>query len=114
MEEENQQEAATTQQPKKRGRPKGAPNRKTSSEEFESITKMRDRVVTTGNNKKAVVAVDDKYSHWKSVVPILYDWLANHNLVWPSLSCRYVIVTLLNPSFMDILPHFFNFTQNLT
>ena len=33
--------------------------------------------------------IDDKYTQWKSLVPILYDWLANHNLVWPSLSCRY-------------------------
>ncbi|XP_019442855.1 PREDICTED: WD-40 repeat-containing protein MSI4-like [Lupinus angustifolius] len=32
---------------------------------------------------------EDKYNHWKSVVPVLYDWLANHNLVWPSLSCRW-------------------------
>ncbi|XP_048335563.1 WD-40 repeat-containing protein MSI4 [Ziziphus jujuba] len=34
-------------------------------------------------------SVDDKYSQWKSLVPVLYDWLANHNLVWPSLSCRW-------------------------
>ncbi|CAB4288253.1 unnamed protein product [Prunus armeniaca] len=33
--------------------------------------------------------VDDKYTQWKSLVPVLYDWLANHNLVWPSLSCRW-------------------------
>lgn len=32
--------------------------------------------------------VDEKYTQWKSLVPVLYDWLANHNLVWPSLSCR--------------------------
>ncbi|KAI4379984.1 hypothetical protein MLD38_006218 [Melastoma candidum] len=34
-------------------------------------------------------AVDEKYSQWKTLVPVLYDWLANHNLVWPSLSCRW-------------------------
>lgn len=34
-------------------------------------------------------SVDDRYSQWKSLVPVLYDWFANHNLVWPSLSCRY-------------------------
>ncbi|XP_057968903.1 WD-40 repeat-containing protein MSI4 [Malania oleifera] len=34
-------------------------------------------------------SVDDKYTHWKSLVPVLYDWLANHNLLWPSLSCRW-------------------------
>ncbi|EEF34972.1 WD-repeat protein, putative [Ricinus communis] len=34
-------------------------------------------------------SVDDRYAQWKSLVPVLYDWLANHNLVWPSLSCRW-------------------------
>ncbi|GER52384.1 transducin family protein / WD-40 repeat family protein [Striga asiatica] len=33
-------------------------------------------------------SVEDRYTQWKSLVPVLYDWLANHNLVWPSLSCR--------------------------
>ncbi|KAL2516346.1 WD-40 repeat-containing protein MSI4 [Forsythia ovata] len=31
----------------------------------------------------------DGYTQWKSMVPVLYDWLANHNMVWPSLSCRW-------------------------
>ncbi|KAG9143290.1 hypothetical protein Leryth_010215 [Lithospermum erythrorhizon] len=34
-------------------------------------------------------SVDECYSQWKSVVPVLYDWLTNHNLIWPSLSCRW-------------------------
>ncbi|CAH9056049.1 unnamed protein product [Cuscuta epithymum] len=34
-------------------------------------------------------SVNERYTQWKSLVPILYDWLANHNLVWPSLSCRW-------------------------
>ncbi|XP_059641600.1 WD-40 repeat-containing protein MSI4-like [Cornus florida] len=34
-------------------------------------------------------SVDERYSQWKSLIPVLYDWLANHNLVWPSLSCRW-------------------------
>ncbi|CAA0822403.1 WD-40 repeat-containing protein MSI4 [Striga hermonthica] len=34
-------------------------------------------------------SVEDRYTQWKSLVPVLYDWLANHNLVWPSLSCRW-------------------------
>ncbi|XP_065866690.1 WD-40 repeat-containing protein MSI4-like [Euphorbia lathyris] len=34
-------------------------------------------------------SVDDRYSKWKTLVPVLYDWLTNHNLVWPSLSCRW-------------------------
>ncbi|KAK9132716.1 hypothetical protein Scep_012244 [Stephania cephalantha] len=37
----------------------------------------------------AGASVDERYAQWKSLVPVLYDWLANHNLVWPSLSCRW-------------------------
>ncbi|XP_038987176.1 WD-40 repeat-containing protein MSI4-like [Phoenix dactylifera] len=33
--------------------------------------------------------VDERYTQWKTLIPVLYDWLANHNLVWPSLSCRW-------------------------
>lgn len=40
-------------------------------------------------------SVDERYTQWKSLVPVLYDWLANHNLVWPSLSCRYSLLFLL-------------------
>ncbi|KAL9169712.1 hypothetical protein ABFS82_04G096600 [Erythranthe guttata] len=39
-------------------------------------------------DKAADRSVEDRYTQWKSLVPVLYDWLANHNLVWPSLSCR--------------------------
>lgn len=45
--------------------------------------KMRDR------GKAGKPSVDERYTQWKSLVPVLYDWLANHNLVWPSLSCRW-------------------------
>ncbi|CAD7696557.1 unnamed protein product [Ostreobium quekettii] len=31
----------------------------------------------------------DSYKKWKAVVPLLYDWFANHNLTWPSLTCRW-------------------------
>ncbi|GBG75259.1 hypothetical protein CBR_g19893 [Chara braunii] len=30
-----------------------------------------------------------KYSKWKSLAPVLYDWFGNHALVWPSLTCRW-------------------------
>ncbi|XP_010242216.1 PREDICTED: WD-40 repeat-containing protein MSI4-like [Nelumbo nucifera] len=39
--------------------------------------------------KSGQPSVDERYTQWKSLVPVLYDWLANHNLVWPSLSCRW-------------------------
>ncbi|MED6109213.1 WD-40 repeat-containing protein msi4 [Stylosanthes scabra] len=39
--------------------------------------------------KTVTMGVDERYSQWKSMVGVLYDWLANHNLVWPSLSCRW-------------------------
>ncbi|KAK9734517.1 hypothetical protein RND81_04G144900 [Saponaria officinalis] len=42
-----------------------------------------------GKGGKKEISTDEKYSQWKTLVPILYDWLANHNLVWPSLSCRW-------------------------
>lgn len=31
----------------------------------------------------------DAYTRWKTIVPVLYDWLANYHLMWPSLSCRW-------------------------
>nr|XP_043627707.1 WD-40 repeat-containing protein MSI4-like [Erigeron canadensis] len=79
-----QQETATVA--KKRGRPKGSSSsaKKVSTEQHEEIV-----VKMKSNKKGGGGAVDEKYAHWKSVVPILYDWLANHNLVWPSLSCRW-------------------------
>jgi histone-binding protein RBBP4 len=50
----------------------------------------KEEAVKAKEGKKAQQpSVDDKYTQWKSLVPVLYDWLANHNLVWPSLSCRY-------------------------
>uniref|UniRef100_A0A0E0FRZ9 Histone-binding protein RBBP4-like N-terminal domain-containing protein n=1 Tax=Oryza nivara TaxID=4536 RepID=A0A0E0FRZ9_ORYNI len=39
--------------------------------------------------KGSRAAVDERYAQWKSLIPVLYDWFANHNLVWPSLSCRW-------------------------
>ncbi|KAK9043882.1 hypothetical protein V6N11_072206 [Hibiscus sabdariffa] len=43
----------------------------------------------SGKKSQQQTSVDDKYTQWKSLVPVLYDWLANHNLVWSSLSCRW-------------------------
>ncbi|KAH9318305.1 hypothetical protein KI387_020074 [Taxus chinensis] len=42
-----------------------------------------------GQGQAVQSSVDERYTQWKSLVPVLYDWLANHNLVWPSLSCRW-------------------------
>lgn len=75
-------------QPKKRGRPKGSTKAKAESEREAAsaagtIPRMR-------GAEKRNVPPDEKYTQWKSLVPVLYDWLANHNLVWPSLSCRYL------------------------
>ncbi len=30
----------------------------------------------------------DKYGTWKQNLPIMYDWIMNHNRGWPSQSCR--------------------------
>ncbi|EIE23954.1 WD40 repeat-like protein [Coccomyxa subellipsoidea C-169] len=31
----------------------------------------------------------DKYGTWKQNLPIMYDWIMNHNRGWPSQSCRW-------------------------
>lgn len=36
-----------------------------------------------------VSADQERYNKWKQLTPYLYDWLTNHNLTWPSLSCRW-------------------------
>lgn len=56
----------------------------TTTKEEKREGKMKER----GKSGAQQQSVDEKYTQWKSLVPVLYDWLANHNLVWPSLSCR--------------------------
>uniref|UniRef100_M4F6K7 Histone-binding protein RBBP4-like N-terminal domain-containing protein n=1 Tax=Brassica campestris TaxID=3711 RepID=M4F6K7_BRACM len=73
-----------TPAPKKRGR---KPKNKDESQEQISGGKMKESGKKTKQQEEQ--SVDEKYSQWKGLVPILYDWLANHNLVWPSLSCRW-------------------------
>ncbi|KAF5726062.1 putative WD-repeat protein [Tripterygium wilfordii] len=65
--------------PKKRGR---KPKPKDDKKEDQG-SRMKEA------KKSQPPTVDEKYTQWKSLVPVLYDWLANHNLVWPSLSCRW-------------------------
>ncbi|KAK6284385.1 hypothetical protein POUND7_003337 [Theobroma cacao] len=62
--------------------------KKKNKEREERETRRRERV---GKKMKAEKgrSVEERYTQWKSLVPVLYDWLANHNLVWPSLSCRW-------------------------
>ncbi|KAF8093568.1 hypothetical protein N665_0383s0192 [Sinapis alba] len=69
--------------PKKRGRkPK-------SKDDSEAQTQSGGKVKESGKKTKQEQSVEETYSQWKGLVPILYDWLANHNLVWLSLSCRW-------------------------
>ncbi|KAJ8766938.1 hypothetical protein K2173_011756 [Erythroxylum novogranatense] len=69
------------QAPKKRGR---KPKPKDEKEQYQQSTgKMKE------GKKSHQPSADEKYTQWKALVPVLYDWLANHNLVWPSLSCRW-------------------------
>ena len=75
-----------TPAPKKRGRkPKSKDETQTQQEQEERGGKMKESGKKT---KQGEQSVDEKYTQWKGLVPILYDLLANHNLVWPSLSCR--------------------------
>lgn len=77
-------------EPRKRGRPKGSTKAKAEKDRETSgggaPAKMRG---SAGDRKNT--AADETYTHWKQLVPVLYDWLASHNLVWPSLSCRYIL-----------------------
>lgn len=81
-------EATPPSEPRKRGRPKGSTKAKAEKEREASggrpVAKMRGAV---GGNKNS--AADENYAQWKLLVPVLYDWFAHHNLLWPSLSCRY-------------------------
>ncbi|KAL3532618.1 hypothetical protein ACH5RR_006139 [Cinchona calisaya] len=78
----------TSQQPKKRGRPKGSTTKAKTETEREAAAASGGVPRMRGAAKRNA-PTDEKYSQWKSLVPVLYDWLANHNLVWPSLSCRW-------------------------
>uniref|UniRef100_A0A2P2KLG7 Uncharacterized protein MANES_16G101900 n=1 Tax=Rhizophora mucronata TaxID=61149 RepID=A0A2P2KLG7_RHIMU len=69
---------------KKRGRkPKPKDEKDQQQQQQQSAGKTKE------GKKAQQPSIDDKYTQWKALVPLLYDWLANHNLVWPSLSCRW-------------------------
>ncbi|XAR67163.1 hypothetical protein NMG60_11013623 [Bertholletia excelsa] len=68
--------------PRKRGRPRKERPKEEREKEEGATEKMREK-------KPQNSAADEKYGSWKSLVPVLYDWLASHNLLWPSLSCRW-------------------------
>ncbi|KAL2457338.1 WD-40 repeat-containing protein MSI4 [Abeliophyllum distichum] len=76
-------DATPLSEPRKRGRPKGSTKSK-GDKEKEASAKRRG----TGGEKRNA-ALDERYIHWKQLVPVLYDWFSHHNLVWPSLSCRW-------------------------
>ncbi|KAK2382958.1 WD-40 repeat-containing protein MSI4 [Trifolium repens] len=42
-----------------------------------------------GGSGSNTMSVEDRYNQWKSHIPVLYDWFVNHNLVWPTQSCRW-------------------------
>jgi histone-binding protein RBBP4 len=69
--------------PKRRGRKPKPKDDTNTTPSTQSQSKMGKR------SQQQQASIDDKYTQWKSLVPVLYDWLANHNLVWPSLSCRW-------------------------
>ena len=77
--------------PKKRGRkPKPKEDRDQQEQQQQSAgSKMKEGKKSQQQHQQPTV--DEKYGQWKTLVPVLYDWLANHNLVWPSLSCRYFV-----------------------
>lgn len=72
---------------KKKREQRGVGEGKRKKKEEYSVEEMKDKKGGGGGGGEP--SVDERYSQWKSMVPVLYDWLANHNLVWPSLSCRW-------------------------
>lgn len=76
-------------EPRRRGRPKGSTKAKAEKEKDASLGGGAPSRMRGASGDKRNTAADESYSHWKVLVPVLYDWLASHNLVWPSLSCRY-------------------------
>ncbi|GER37115.1 WD-repeat protein [Striga asiatica] len=74
-------------EPRRRGRPRGSTTKPKSDKDKESSGGAPSR--TRGLGEKRNTAADESYAHWKLLVPVLYDWIASHNLVWPSLSCRW-------------------------
>ncbi|PIN25126.1 Nucleosome remodeling factor, subunit CAF1/NURF55/MSI1 [Handroanthus impetiginosus] len=75
-------------EPRKRGRPKGSTKAKAEKEKEASGGGPPSKMRGSGGERRNTAA-DESYAHWKMLVPVLYDWLASHNLVWPSLSCRW-------------------------
>lgn len=47
---------------------------------------------TTTTTTMPVTISDADHSRWRAGAPLLYDWLSNQSLLWPSLSCRCVFV----------------------
>lgn len=92
----------TQQQAKKRGRPKGSKTKEDRDASAAKTTTSGGVVNKVRGGDKKVAAVDDKYTQWKALVPVLYDWFANHNLLWPSLSCRYPHLFLLPRSLISV------------
>ncbi|KAF3655188.1 hypothetical protein FXO37_16076 [Capsicum annuum] len=42
---------------------------------------MKGRADKGREEEEAPQSVEERYTQWKSLVPVLYDWLANHNLI---------------------------------
>ncbi|XP_042060736.1 WD-40 repeat-containing protein MSI4-like [Salvia splendens] len=76
-------------EPRKRGRPKGSTKAKAEKDKDTASAGTTPSRMRGSAGDKRNTAVDEGYAHWKQLVPVLYDWLASHNLVWPSLSCRW-------------------------
>ncbi|KAH7842172.1 hypothetical protein Vadar_002254 [Vaccinium darrowii] len=79
-----EEEASPTPLLKKRGQPRKDKTKEERDKEETPAEKMREK-----KQPHHPSTIDEKYIQWKSLIPVLYDWLANHNLLWPSLSCRW-------------------------
>ncbi|KAL0337289.1 UNVERIFIED_CONTAM: WD-40 repeat-containing protein MSI4 [Sesamum calycinum] len=70
-------------EPRKRGRPKGSTKAKADKDKDPGAGGVSSRMRGSGGERRNT-ATDESYAHWKQLVPVLYDWLASHNLLGSS------------------------------
>jgi histone-binding protein RBBP4 len=80
--------------PKKRGRPKGSTRLVKEEKERERALEANTNsngggAKSRGGNSDKKAAVKDKFTQFNQIAPVIYDWFDSHNLLWPSLSCRW-------------------------
>lgn len=66
------------------------PTSKSKEQQEEQKRKKREKEEPRRPDQKVMPTTisDADHSRWRAGAPLLYDWLSNQSLLWPSLSCR--------------------------